>query len=354
MPGQPLDIVYPVLGDPIATALGKILAALQTIQADLEPLVVPSEFDWISDLSAGGHALTSLSRVGLENQASTSGRATGDFFAFNGNFYGQTSGGLVQFTSGGVINAAGIGGIVGDYGGANPARVTYVDASGEYVFTDDTNDWSTLQVDDIKLRASGTFVTLGAQAVASPASWLFGATPASGVTFVTVDNSGNVGAVGTIDQAITTSANITLTGSADIKTPDRVRVLPAVVHNNEVGNCGNDLVAAAGVVVNVAPARFRMQLPGFLVGERFKSVTARFIKTSGGTASIEVYKSTTGAVTPALVSGTGSTTAVGATSASVSLTSADTVATNEFFSVAINMPAGGDICLGVEVTYDRP
>lgn len=353
MPGQLLDITYPAIGDPIASALGDLIAALQTMQADLEPKIIPSEFDWNIDISAQGHALTHVSKVQLENQATTAGHATGDIFFSAGNFYIQTSSGLVQITSGGTINAAGLGGIVGDYGGSNPARVTYVDASGWYVFTDDTNDWSSIQVDDVLLRSTGAFVTLGTQAIGS-ATWNFGANPGAGTTFVTMDSAGNIGATDSITHDITTSGKVTLTGSSDLAYPDRTCVVPAVMHTNEFGACTNDLVAAAGVLCGTGPARYRSQLFGLWVGHRLKSVTARFIKTTGGTASLTVYKSTTGAITPAAVSPAANTTTLGAASVTATLSVADTVAANEFFSVAVNLPAAGDICIGYEMLFDRP
>lgn len=353
MPGQPLAITYPVLGDPIAAALNQLVASIQTIQADLEPKIIPSEFDWITNISAQGHALTNLSKLHLEAQSSTSGHATGDQFFFGGNFYVQTSGGLVQMTSGGVLNAAGLGGIVGDYGGSNPARVTYVDASSWYVFTDDTNDWSSIQVDDVLLRSTGAFVTLGTQAVGT-ATWNFGANPASGTAFVTMDSSGNIGATDSITHAITTSGKVTLTGAADLAHPDRTLTVPAVLHNNEFGVCTNDIVAAAGVVCGTGPARFRSQLHGLWVGHQLKSVTARLIKTTGGTASLTVYKSSTAAITPAAVSPTVNSTTLGAAPITATLTVADVVSANEFFSVAVNLPAAGDIVVGYELVFDRP
>lgn len=225
MPGVPLNLSYPVVGEPIATALGKLLAILQALQADIEPKVTSAEFTWVGDQSASGHALTALSRLQLEDILSSVGVATGSVYFKLGDAYCMTASGEVRLTSGGAINAAGIGGIVGDYGGSNPARVTYTDLTDIYSFTADVGDYSELEVSGVRFRNTGNWLTLRADpATSSAITWSLSAAPGAGVSLLRQSSAGLVDAVTTISNATTFSANVNFTGAGKVTHGARTRL----------------------------------------------------------------------------------------------------------------------------------
>ena len=346
MPGNVLPIVYPTLGEPIATALAKLIAAIQILQNDTEPLVLGSEIQWLQDFSAGGHALTSLSKLQLDTLANLVGLDTGTLYFSGGELFAQTGSGAVQITLNGGINAAAIGGIVGDYGGGNPARVTYTDATDTYAFTGDTSDWSDLEVAAVKLRNTNNWTTLSSNA-AGAQTWTFGTANTANVALV------RQSAAGTLDSASTVSANtpmsgsIVFSGAGKIQHGARSRSMIATMRSGT--NWANDergVVASAPGGANILETpqpESWMTVTGFTVHIRKTDATSiTFI-------ARRLDSSATGVVAndgpPAV------TTAVGYVAVAVNLTTPRVFAGDEHYTISVSTGQVGDIIAEVTLNF---
>ena len=223
MPGQQLNLVYPVIGEPIATALAKLVTMFQVIQNDLQPQIIPAEFSWITDLSAQSHALLHLGYLTLD-QASIGNLGAGSIYYDGADFWLVTSAGSIKITNGAALNAASVGGITGDYGSSFPSsNVSFNASANEYRFIKSSGVWSDLVCSAVKLQAltGGGSVRLKADdAIAAARTVTLKDIPGSLVHVLTMDSSGNVSptaavtAATTISGALTTSGGITNSGSA--------------------------------------------------------------------------------------------------------------------------------------------
>lgn len=350
MPGQTLNIPYPSIGEPIATALAKLIAALQTIQADVEPKVLGSEIQWLADFSASGRALTDLSKIQLDDIASAVGLETGTVFFQGGELCVQTGAGVVQVTLNGTINAAAIGGIAGDYGGGNPARVTYTDATGTYTFTDDTNDWSDLEVAAVKLRNNNNWHTFKANAsTTGPQNWEFGAANNIGTAILRQSSAGVVGSAATVTAELAMSGAVAFSGAGKVKHGSRSRT----ILGRAVGSLTNAGQFNNGVVVTVGVAAFNLDTPPTQEWERLVGFTVHVRKTNANNAAFTpnmVDASVSG--TPAAVGSTANTTAIGYVAVSVPLTTPRAYSSDETFFIAASGFNTGDVVTGVSLNFD--
>lgn len=288
MPGQPLDLDIPVASEAFYPAFVKIIAALQTIETDLEADVVPSEIDFSQgDVDLAGNDLLGAQSVQLEPAAATTGYPSGSAILVGGEWYLVTDDGAVQVTSGGGLNAAGIGGIVGDYGGLNPAKVTYVDSSEVYQFTDAPGDWSNIECDSLIVHGASAAYTISlSDAAVSNKTLLITSTfvpTAAGRALLTCDESGNLRSTegGSVTISPTIAADVILSGSAEIQHGSWSRVFhpkPYATSNTD----GAEIVwlpTTGGVVVTTqggassAGTSYEYQLDGWLVGDVVTSLT---------------------------------------------------------------------------------
>jgi len=344
MPGTPLNLNYPVVGDTTSVAVAKLVAILQAFQADIEPKILPSEFSWTSDLSAQGHALSSLSKVQLDNLASAVGLPTGTLYMQSGDLFVQTSNGAVRLTLNGQINASGLGGISGDFGGTNPARVTYTDLTDTYSFTGDTNDYSDLECQLVKLRNNGNWTTLKADPAQNTAqTWQLGAPNASGLAVLRQTNAGLVQSSGTVDQDLPMSGSISFSGSGKIKhgnfvISDKPRVLFAG------GGVTYNQALTSVQITGGAPGDIYFYLPPLETWRRYISVTIYYSKTTAGTLELELFShdATAVSVIPVSESLTPTTNTVGLGSLSVSFTTPQNFVANKTYHVRIKLPAVND------------
>lgn len=98
---------------------------------------VPLSSVTITDLDMGNNAISNVKSLGLYQQVNSPTTPVGSIQRYGGNLYWVSSGGAVQITNGAALNASGIGGLTGDYGGANPAQLRFVDADATYYAYDD-------------------------------------------------------------------------------------------------------------------------------------------------------------------------------------------------------------------------
>jgi hypothetical protein len=134
-----------------------------------------------------------------------------------GEFWFVNATGAIQITSGAGLNAASLGGISGDYGGANPASVRFVDSATRYDFYDDfsTLTWGYVRSRGIDISAgavSSFYCQVRFAGAASYTLTLPPAKPTSGRSVVVMDDTGELFFN---DSTNTVENDIRLTGTAD-------------------------------------------------------------------------------------------------------------------------------------------
>src|ERR1043165_3553208 len=193
MIGTDLNLDLPSLSDTLVVAMGKVIQCFSDIEDSIADKATPAGLDITTSLSFGGNPITSLGYATFADGNNPT--AAGSAYYDSGDFYLFTAAGAVRLTASGGVNAAGIGGIGGDYGGANPALVEYDDAPGEFIFTEDTGVYADLVCDDVVLwNNAGTFktrLTAHPTLAASYTVTLPAAVP-SETTQVRMDSSGNL------------------------------------------------------------------------------------------------------------------------------------------------------------------
>src|SRR5690349_20303027 len=122
-------------GPGYANSVNLILTEVMTRLAAKVPL---SSLNFSSTLDMTGQSIINAAYVTLQNTSSTPGASpVNRLTAYLGNLWYVGPSGALQITNGAALNAAGIGGITGDYGGANPAQFRFVDANQRYDAYDD-------------------------------------------------------------------------------------------------------------------------------------------------------------------------------------------------------------------------
>jgi hypothetical protein len=349
VPGNVLPIVYPTLGEPIATALAKLIAAIQILQNDVEPLVLGSEMQWLQDFSAGGHALTNLSKLQLDTLANLVGLSTGTLFFSSGELFAQTSAGPVQITLNGGINAAAIGGIVGDYGGVNPARVTYTDATDTYTFTGDTSDWSDLEVDAVKLRNTNNWTTLASTA-SGPQTWTFGTANTANVALVRQSAAGVLDSATTVTANTPMSGSIVFSGSGKIQHGARSRSMIAT--RREGAGSANWANEERGVINNVVGGSFSLETPQPESWMTITGFTVHIRKVNATSITFTPRRLDSSASGTMVADGPGvATTAIGYVAVTVNLTTPRVYAGDEHYTIDVSTGQVGDLITQVNLNF---
>lgn len=291
MPGVNLNLSLPSLSDNLATIVSKTATALSAIQNDLTPKVTAGEININAALPFNGNAATGLGSIQLATGNTPT--AAGSVYYLNGEFYCIDSTGTIQLTANGSLNASGFGAIVGDYGGVNPARVTYVAASSQYQFTSSAGVWADLVARSIILEGSAGTVQLGVDAAINTARVAnFKSLPTSGVS-VLVYNA----ATSTIEDGGVTQVSNALVSTASIKASalkfsTQVRVVIPACDGMTFSGTGHTPSSGgtyAGVkywqfAANPGAVVFPIKLP---VGAQITGYGAR-VNTQGTTGHIQV------------------------------------------------------------------
>jgi hypothetical protein len=169
--GAPLSITLPqvqvTLGpewaNDLNTALQTIIDAVEAGVRTAVGLLVDA------DVAFNAFSATSIGTLVFTNQSGAIATTLALYYRDGDLWANDVDGNQIQITAAGTLNAAALGGIVGDYGGSNPAKVTYVEAASTYVFTQDPNVPAKVDVGDIKLRKAGE-TSPNAITIAAPAA----------------------------------------------------------------------------------------------------------------------------------------------------------------------------------------
>lgn len=359
MPGAPLNLDLPVAGDAWATWKSKIEAAFADIEADLEAPVLFSEISAASTLNCNNQAISNLKYLQFYLGNSTAIPARGVGFK-DGEFYiTDAAGNSIQVTNGGVLNYAATGGFVGEYVSAG-AQASFVNATDLYEFKNEAGAaYADIRLDDLYVSNSTTaYCQIGFGGSSNISLLLPTALPA-GAALMTVDNTGQISASATVAVASTFSADITLSGTAELNHPDWETTIPA-----------GDLVVSANVTLDyddvglgeysyTGNATIRCAIPHELAvkGDRLKSVAVKCDKGDTGTLTVNVYKrnfrqaSVPATYATANSSSSGTDQTVTATAGAPSA-----LATGEsfVFNIVITGSAALNTIYSVQFTFDHP
>lgn len=201
--GDAISESVPAVGSSGPTYASTINALLTEFKTRMTARIPLSSLLATSDLDLNGEALLNAGYITLTNEgvspvASPSNRIA----AYAGNLWWVSPSGALQITSGATLNAAGVGGITGDYSGAGPMEFRYDTANTRYdaFANQSTNTWAYVRARgfDIAGSATSAFRLRFNSSVTANASLTWGdASADNGILTVA---SGTVAAVEAIDQ----------------------------------------------------------------------------------------------------------------------------------------------------------
>ncbi len=235
MIGSDLNLDLPTLGESIATLVSKTAAALSAIEVSIADKATPAALNINAPLDMAGNAITEVTSV--QFAAGNLPSVAGSIYYSEGDWYVIDSVGTIKLTDNGALNAAGVAGIAGDYGGVNPAAVSYDDASGEYRFTEAPGTYADLVAHDVVLNGSAGTVRITVNAAIATARVIdVKSLPAAGVSLLAYDPADSTlvdASTVTIDNALTVT-DITATEYHHTGEHRRFGMAPAVL----LTNCG--------------------------------------------------------------------------------------------------------------------
>lgn len=346
--GSPQGITVPTIGvDSDITAATKIVNALNTLIGAVEGSVPMSAVAWGADKTASGYGLYGVGYLGL-NQQGAAGATAGRIENVNGDLYWVSAAGAVQITDGSGLNAAGIGGIGGDYGGTDPALVSYSDASSLYEFTTDPGVYAHVKVNQLWITGAGIGLLKLDSAATGTQTWTFPAALPGVASVLTVDAAGAVVASNTLAQDLTLNAHLTIGAGKVIKHPEKTIQLSTY---DFLQSSGTITPNANGGVVGTNGANGVWQLGGLEVGTRIKAIKIRYNGADAVAKNLWLYKYVDGVQT--LID---STTAASAGVITITLTLAtpEVVVSGTKYVVSFTFRgAGADAMYSMELIYDR-
>lgn len=354
--GDPLTSDIPLVGSSGTAYATAVNEFLEEVKERLEASVPLSSID-IGELDMANNDILNAHGVGLYPQASATSD-TGVIQNIGGDLYWVSTSGAVQITTGADINASGIGGITGDYGGVDPAQLRFVGADQTYYFYDDygTGAWAYARARGFEIAGSGGGGATSTARVriiwAGSSSYtitLPTAAPAARA-MLQMDTSGNITATNTL----ATNQSITLAGTGTYKHGDHQVSQNAATafrqYNGTVAETGN-IGTAIGVQLSASSGQAIFYLVGLKSGDRVKSIRI------AGTASVEpttmaVYNQVDNAMAGQVTTKTGTITGGVAT---LTLNTALTLGSpGEHVFVFITASSSTVTIYNLTVTYDRP
>lgn len=335
--GDTFPYSVPVVGSAgpaYATSVDNILTEAITRLSAKIPL---SSLQFNANLDLSGQAILNAAYLTLVNAATTPGASpVNRLTTYLGDLWYVGPSGPIQLTTGGALNAASIGGITGNYGGANPAQLTYVSAQTRYdaYANFGTGTWA-------YIRALGFDIAAGAASTVF-ARLLFGG--GSNLTFTlppTLPSAGlngvlTVSDTGAITQGVTITQSPSLSGAAQYKHTNN-RQISHVPFLSELSiNSGSPgVVAGTPGVTMAATTDVYFKTAELLVGQQLQSVVLN--TNSAATATYTLYKTNgSGAMTTVA----GATTTTAASLVTVTPSVPTPVAAGDQYYVRINGNVG--------------
>lgn len=233
---------------------------------------------------------------------SSSGAPYNRLAQVGGDLYWVNSAGGVRITSGSTLDASSLAGIIGDYGGGNPAKVEFHDGTETYRFWDDQSlsQWAIVKARrfDVVDEATSRSVNITPKATisASYGLQLPPATPAAGNSLLALNNAG--------DMALAESAAITNqpTINGGVKHDNHTVWYPPghFFNSTNGGSFTQDGTTGKFTDANVFGRHFFFQVP---LNRRLTAFAARFLQSAGSTVTILLNRIDDGVVTNIPVAG---------------------------------------------------
>lgn len=320
---------------------------------------------WSGAVDANNNRLDNVSGLGLyEQTAAPSGTPYGRLARHDGNLYYVDSSGAVQITAGANVNASGIGGIIGDYGGSDPAKVVFVGGDETYEFYDNyaLGQWALVKSRGLSVIDEGGNACRILPHATQAAFDLFlpQNDPASGDSVLTLDSSGQM-ALAEASAGVTqfvvaaqelkhSNRTVWYGGGSVSSSSDR-----GDWYETEAGNIATE-VSADGfryprTTAATSAEGVARTFPMPPVGQRLKEVVLRTTNPSGSTVTLAAYGVVDGTAT---LIGTTNSASVGTLTLTLSVT--HTVVTNQALLVRVGWAGADPVTTinlyGVGVTWD--
>lgn len=361
--GDPFDNAVPPIGTEgtaYASTINAILTEAMVRLSSQVPLtsVAPANADL--DLNSNYSIRNALYVQLVTSNAVPTGAPFGRLQRYNGNLYWVDSSGAVQITSGGGLNAAGIGGLGGDYGQpSNNARLNYNATDDVYYFYDDpaVPDWSGIRCDYAEIMGSGAFKTkVDSRATVDWTFSLPATGSASGRRLLSIDNLGEVEHSATITSSPTFSADVILSGAAKVQHSTRILLFASrMLGLPEAPATANQL--RTGVQASSATCRYYVPLDGLIVGSRIQQVSVECQRPAAGTARVQLYYVDANdgfSNNPQAIGTEGTNTGTGAGVLVIQAGINHTVLTGRNYLVRVTLPNSSDEGQSILVSYDQP
>jgi hypothetical protein len=273
--GTPMGLTIPAVGTSGTTYATNINLFLTEVQSRLEA-EVPKSALAAGDLDMDGDDLQNVGYVGLAAQGSAPTAPVGSIQRYNNDLYWINNGGAVKITDGTTINTTLVGGITGDYGGANPAQLRFVDADQEYYAYDDYagGAWARVWARNFDIAAGATSAFRARLAFGGGASVTYTLPAAAPVAdaALQMDTTGAITASNTFANEFV-APDFKFTGS-------RVRWFNAGLLGQEIG--GAAAHARLGDRWNLGNSTNQIVIPLYVEEEeRIGEWAVRLIKTTG-------------------------------------------------------------------------
>lgn len=225
--GSNLSVTLPTTEDTFVDIVAKLSAAIELLAEVLEAPIDSGSLDITTALTLNGAPIINVGGLRLVGGLSTQPGTM--YIDSSGELHVVTTVGDIQITSNGDLNVAALGTIGGDYGGGNPATVTFDDTSGEYRFQEDTNDWATIVAETFiaKVNGGAGSISFGAlSSITTARDFKIKSLPASGVSGLAYEASsgGVVDANQTRETLTHKFTNIDITG--EIFRGEQTQVIP--------------------------------------------------------------------------------------------------------------------------------
>lgn len=349
--GDSISDTAPAVGTAGPGYATTINSLLTEIKARLIAKIPLSSLLTNADLDLNGQALLNAGYITLVDEAvSPVASPINRIAAYAGDFWWVSAAGALKLTNGATLNAAGIGGITGDYDGS-PEEFRYDAANTRYdAFSNQaTNTWAYVRARafDVAGSAASAFRARLAYGGGANVTYTLPAAAPAAAQVVTMDATGALLTNGVLGSNV----SITVSGTGDFKHGDRS------IHQDPLAGLQAAGSVTFGVSADVISAvldggltsSYILPLRGLKVGDRIKTVLV--YATSATDGAVTLYKQ------------------IGDTSSgTIACTVTDTFPANESKLMTLDTPyvVNGLVYLrltsgindttfhGITITYDRP
>lgn len=347
--GDPMTSTIPAVGNSGTAYATDVNTFLAEVQTRLEtPLAMSSLL--ATELDMANNPVTNAEYVLLYPNTGTI--PTSSLFSSDGNLWWQSSSGPAQLTVGSTLNAAALGGITGDYGGANPAQLRYVDADTIYYFYDSFAGlaWAGIKALTVDIAAGSTSTFRARLAFGGAASYTL-TLPAAVPAVTSLVQMSNAGAL-TASNALATNQSVTVSGTGTYKHADHAFQQS---FDGSICTVGSLSTSAASnlILYTLSSGGGTAYIPikGLKTGDRLKAVVLMGGFVSGTTEpTTSVIKNAAG--TPSTVTTTGSGTIL-AGARTLTVDTPFSVAQGDLFWLKVITGASALNFYTLNVTYDR-